>query len=404
MGLEGRTLGNFVVEEEIGRGGMGVVLRARQPLLDRLAVLKKVRRELAELPELAERFQREARAAGAIHHPNVVSVYDHFTWRGDHYIAQEYVDGVDLDAAIDKLGRLPWRQAALIVLELTRGLEEIHAQGTFHRDLKPSNILVGRRGEVKIADFGVALEAKGGKLTQPGTLVGTPPYMPPEQIKGTRADTRSDLFSLGVVFYELLTGERPFAEPEEGGQIEDLLRNMEKERYAPVASLAPRTPRAGRRIVRSCLRAKPNRRIGSARELRVRLEQLLDTPSPADVRSEIAIHFWEQGVFETRADQTLVLAPASTYLPSRPGFGWLPASLAAAVIVATLLLVDIRPVAAPRDARSAAAQQRRSERAPEQRALEASLIATSFDSFAEWSKDEGLSPMPALPQVFEPER
>jgi serine/threonine protein kinase len=138
--MEGRTLGNFVVEEEIGRGGMGVVLRARQPMLGRLAVLKKVRRELAELPELAERFQREARAAAAVHHPNVVAVYDHFTWRGDHYIAQEYVDGVDLAAATSRIGRLPWRIASLVALEMARGLEEIHAHGTVHRDLKPPNI------------------------------------------------------------------------------------------------------------------------------------------------------------------------------------------------------------------------------------------------------------------------
>ena len=157
----GKTLGNFVVEGEVGRGGMGVVLRARQESLDRPVVLKQVRRDLLEFPELLERFQREARAAGAVHHQNVVAVYDCFSWRGNHYIAQEFVDGVDLSSALSITGAMPWRIAALIGLQVARRLEEIHSLGTVHRDLKPANILLGRRGEVKIADFGLALEARG---------------------------------------------------------------------------------------------------------------------------------------------------------------------------------------------------------------------------------------------------
>jgi serine/threonine-protein kinase len=155
--LIGKTLGNFVVEDEIGSGGMGVVLLARQTSLDRPAVLKRIRRDLGSYPQLSERFQREARAAAQIHHQNVVAVYDCFSWRSDQYIAQEYVDGVDLSTAISRSGPLPWRVAGLIALEVARGLDEIHGIGTVHRDLKPANILLGRRGEVKIADFGLAL-------------------------------------------------------------------------------------------------------------------------------------------------------------------------------------------------------------------------------------------------------
>ena len=210
-----KTLGNFVIERELGQGGMGVVFLARQSSLDRPAVLKRLRRDLTATANLVARFQREARAAAAVHHQNVVAVYDCFCWRGEHYIAQEFVDGVDLRSALLRTNRLPPRIAGLIALEVVRGLEAIHARSMVHRDLKPANILLGRDGEVKIADFGIAFEPTGKGLTQPGTMLGTPPYMPPEQMLGERVDPRGDLFSLGVVLYEILAGTLPYTEPEE---------------------------------------------------------------------------------------------------------------------------------------------------------------------------------------------
>jgi serine/threonine protein kinase len=149
--LVGRSLGHYVVERELGGGGMGEVLLARQESLDRPAVLKRIRSELREHQELAERFRREARTAAAIHHPNVVAVYDRFTFRGNEYIAQEFVDGSDLAGVLKTRGALPHRIVCMIALEVARGLEAIHTEGTVHRDLKPLNIMVGRKGEVKIS-------------------------------------------------------------------------------------------------------------------------------------------------------------------------------------------------------------------------------------------------------------
>ena len=211
-----RTIGNFSIERELGSGGMGVVLLGRHQSLDRPAVLKRLRPDLSASEDLVERFAREARSAASIHHQNVVAVYDWISWRGEHYIAQEYVDGVDLREALGHAQRFPWRLAALVALELARGLEAIHARGMVHRDLKPANVLLGRNGDVKIADFGIAIDATSDGLTRPGTTIGSPPYIAPEQLLGERVDARGDLFGLGVVLYELLTGAPPYREPGAG--------------------------------------------------------------------------------------------------------------------------------------------------------------------------------------------
>lgn len=340
--LKGKTLGNFVVADELGRGGMGVVLLAEQKSLERPAVLKKVRSDIAEFPELAERFAREARAAAAVHHQHVVAVYDYFQWRGHQYIAQEYVDGLDLSEVLKRTGGMPWRIAARIALGVARGLEELHSRGIVHRDLKPSNILVGRRGEVKIADFGLALDASGVTLTQPGAMIGSLSYMPPEQMLGERVDARGDLFSLGVVLFEILAGTPPYAEPA-GDETESLLRRMQKERHPRLRSLARRTPRAIARLVRSCLRARTRKRPASAGVFRRTLERQLGSISPADCSGEIASFLWERQVFETRDNETvLVLQAEVAHRPTRP-LQWAAFAMAIALGLAVAGIYAFQP-------------------------------------------------------------
>ena len=276
-----KTLGNYAVEKEIGRGGMGVVYLGRQNGLERAAVLKKLRDDLASGPEFLERFRREAHAAGEVHHQNVVAVYDCFTYRGDQYIAQEYVDGIDLRGVLEKVQRVPPEIAGRIALEIIRGLEAIHSSGTVHRDLKPANILLGRSGEVKIADFGIALDPTGPKLTQPGIMIGTPPYMLPEQMLGARVDHRGDLFSFGILCYEMVAGETPYPGPQDD-EAETLLARMEKERYRPLRKRVPAAARHFSRLVRSCLRPRANQRGGSAAAVRRKLERKILYPSSAD--------------------------------------------------------------------------------------------------------------------------
>ena len=294
-----KTIGSYQVERELGKGGMGIVYVARQPDLDRRVVVKGLRRDFVDDPIAAERFIREAQAASAIHHQNVVAVHDCFMVRGERFIALEFVDGVDLATALGQVGRFPPRMAALVALEICRGLEEIHAQGIVHRDLKPSNVLLGRAGEVKIADFGIAIDGSAPALTQTGHAVGTPSYMSPEQLRGARADARSDIFSLGIVLYEMLSGRTPFEVDGERG----LLDTIEAGHHRPVSQTAPATPRAMKKLIRRCLQPKSARRPEDASELRRALDRQLGAPAPAETRARIAGWLWERGVFEIELDE-----------------------------------------------------------------------------------------------------
>ena len=302
-GTQPKRVGSFEIADEIGQGGMGVVYLARQPTLDRMVVLKKIRRELLVDPGIVERFQREARAAAAVHHQNIVSVYDSFESRGDHYIAQEFVDGHDLRWILAQVGRLDAEVAALIGLEVARGLEEIHARGIVHRDLKPANILIGATGETKIADFGIAVVPTADGLTRPGILVGSIPYMAPEQILGQRADHRTDIFLFGNLLFEMLTGSAPYRGPDDE-TLESLVERMQGERYAHVRKIAPATPRVLARLIRGCLRARPARRISSMTQIRQSLERALGRPSPHDCRREIAHRLWARKIFSAAEGRT----------------------------------------------------------------------------------------------------
>ncbi len=347
----GQKIGPFVVEAELGRGGMGEVLLARQTSLDRPAVLKKIRRDLVEREDLARRFEREARTAAQIHHPNVVAVYDQFRHRQNMYIAQEYVDGVDLKTSLSRLGGLPWRIAALIALEITRGLEEIHGLGTVHRDLKPANILIGRRGQVKIADFGLALEAAGSSLTEPGVMIGSPTYMPPEQMLGDRVDARCDLFALGVIVYEMLVGRAPYRLPgiddeeaDEPPATGSLLKQMQSESYPKPKGAHGWIPRPLVKLLRRLMRGKAARRPATTREVRLALERGLGGPSAADARDEILAYVVGRGLFEPEENETVWLdRPLGERSARRAGWAWAAAGVLAVAALAATFIVAARP-------------------------------------------------------------
>jgi eukaryotic-like serine/threonine-protein kinase len=210
--MEQPKLGRYVIQSELGRGAMGVVYKATDTVLERTVAVKTVNmaleRDGAERYEA--RFYQEARAAGGLNHPNIVTVYDVGKAGDVAYMAMEFIEGVELRTLLGEGRRLPVPQAVSIAAQVAEGLGYAHQHGVVHRDIKPANIMVTPATPVKITDFGIARMRASGDLTQTGMMLGSPKYMSPEQVIGKRADHRSDLFSLGVILYEMLTGATPF--------------------------------------------------------------------------------------------------------------------------------------------------------------------------------------------------
>jgi len=305
--LIGDRLGRFTLDEKIGEGGMGVIYRARDDRLGRTVAIKLLRSDLVADRERTARFLQEARAASALNHPNIVTIYDidddptRGTW-----IAMEHLEGESLEVRLAR-GRLDPSEAGRIALEVARGLASAHEAGIVHRDVKPANVMLTRSGQVKVLDFGIAkLVSKGTPdptATQTGTIVGTPTYMSPEQIEGHPVDARSDVFSFGAMLYEMLAGRRPFSQ----------LSATLKAPPAPLSSVRPGIDPRLEAIVSRCLSKDPARRYPSAGEL---AQDLQAATAPASRPrwawvaalgvallgfAVVAAWFWRGSVLEQRA-------------------------------------------------------------------------------------------------------
>jgi eukaryotic-like serine/threonine-protein kinase len=212
--MEASKLGRYAIQSELGRGAMGVVYKATDTALERTVAVKTVNMALERdgAEKYEARFYQEARAAGSLNHPNIVTVYDVGKEGNVAYMAMEFIEGAELRSLLAEGRALPVSQAVSIAAQVAEGLAYAHEHGVVHRDIKPANIMVLSDGPVKITDFGIArMRANTDELTQSGMMLGSPKYMSPEQVIGKRADHRSDIFSLGVILYEMLTGNAPFS-------------------------------------------------------------------------------------------------------------------------------------------------------------------------------------------------
>jgi eukaryotic-like serine/threonine-protein kinase len=263
-------IGRYEVRERIGQGAMADVWRAYDPGIGRELAIKVLKDEFRADAEYAGRFLREAKAAGALSHPNIVTIYDVGEEGGYPYIAMELLDGEPLDAVIERYGRLPADDVVAVGLQLAEALRYAHELGIVHRDIKPSNIMLGGDGRtIKILDFGIARVAEGAfdeaetLRTQVGQVLGTPRYMSPEQALGQELDGRSDLFSAGAVLYELTTGQRAFS----GSSAATLAIQITQQDPAPIADLAPDAPRGLQHIIAKLLAKRPERRFKDGAQL-----------------------------------------------------------------------------------------------------------------------------------------
>jgi tRNA A-37 threonylcarbamoyl transferase component Bud32 len=296
-----KSLGRYKIIKEIGRGAMGIVYQGYDPKIDRVVALKTIRKDrLAEsrdVEDLVMRFQKEVQATGKLVHPNIIVIYDTGEDKERAYIAMEYVEGDTLENVIQKGIRFPMEKIIDMIEQICDGLEYTHGQGIVHRDLKPSNIMLVQGKKVKIADFGIskAVGAASSPLTQAGILLGTPSYMSPEQIAGTEINGRSDLFSLGIILYQLLTGEKPFV----GDNIPTLLYNIVNKDPVSPSQVDSSIPSVFDDVITKALAKDPDKRYRRARDFVEDLkrahrgEALIEAPS-TEATMTAAQGVWER--------------------------------------------------------------------------------------------------------------
>jgi len=260
----GTVLGDrYRIEELLGFGGMGSVYKASDLELDRVVALKVIRPHLADDPNVLQRFKQEIILSREVTHRNVVRIFDIGQADDTRFISMEFVEGTDLHGVLKERGALPAEEAMEIIEQVCLALDAAHQQGVVHRDLKPANIMIVPDGRVVVMDFGIARSLEHSGMTQTGSLLGTPDYMSPEQVKGESVDSRSDLFALGIIFYQLLTGELPY----KGETPMAAMYTRTQKRAAPIRDLDPDLPGFLGDVVGRCLEIPIHKRYQSAREV-----------------------------------------------------------------------------------------------------------------------------------------
>ncbi|EGK70247.1 Putative calcium/calmodulin-dependent protein kinase [Methyloversatilis universalis FAM5] len=392
-------LGKYDILRELGQGAMGIVYEGRDPVIDRRVAIKTLKREQLERSEADEviaRFKREAQAAGRLNHPNVVAIYEYGEMSGEEadgtaFIAMEFVQGRELKDAFDSDERIALPLVGRIMGQLLDALEHAHRNGVVHRDIKPANIILLADGTVKVADFGVA-RIESSNLTQAGTVMGTPSYMSPEQFMGQTVDGRSDLFSAGVVLYQLLTGEKPFT-----GALTTIMHKVLKEDPPWPSVLNVHVPARLDAVVKRAMAKRPEDRFQSAADFRRALDAAL-TGAPADEDATM-VNLGDATLSDaTLATATMAGAPpaaqadATLQQPARPPVSAAPASGAAAP------RPDTPPTMPPPAARPAPS------RAPIAVAVTAALVAVAAGGWllTRPAPEAPAAPPPTAPVAAEP--
>lgn len=308
-----KKVGNYQILDELGKGGMSTVYLAIQKSLDRRVAIKELLPSLKADTEMVERFKREAKASASMAHEGIVNIFDFWLERGSYYLAMEYLEGKDLGEVVETTGVIPVEAAMTIASKAADALHYAHQRGIVHRDVKSGNIFITEKGEVKLTDFGIAYVPGKSPLTQPGIAIGTPEYMSPEQIRGEKADPRSDIFSLGVVLYEMLTGRRPFGED----GVEEVIASVLSKKPKGPRKLTTGIPWRLHWLTMKCLQKKPQKRFKTMEDLKISLERLL--PEESEDRTRAFSSFLEMIFHREGADGE---KPAQFRRKKRISFGY----------------------------------------------------------------------------------
>ncbi len=300
----GHTVGSYKITEKIGEGGMGAVFRGIDVMLDREVAIKMLRPELARQAQLAERFRSEAVTLARLNHPNIATLYSFLRQNDDFFMVMEYVRGETLEQ-IMRRGPMNCETAVTLFCHALEGMEHAHGMNIVHRDIKPANLMMTERGSIKVMDFGIARVLGTDRMTRAGHLVGTIEYMPPEQVRGGETDARSDIYSLGILLYEMITGRVPFMSPSEY----DLMRAQVEDPPPPPRQFAPQTPVAIEQSILRALRKNKEDRFQTASEFRLAL--LTSNNAPAFSSASVAANqrVQSQHVKATRLASAVAAVP-----------------------------------------------------------------------------------------------
>jgi serine/threonine-protein kinase len=278
----GRMVGNYKVFELIGEGGMGAVYQGIDIMLEREVAIKMLRPELARDPNLVERFRSEAITLARLNHPNIATLYSFLRERDDFFMVMEFVRGVTLDEKIRREGAMPVAHAAHLFCQALEGIDHAHQMGIVHRDIKPANMMLTGNGSMKVMDFGIARVLGTSRMTRTGHLIGTVEYMSPEQVRGEETDARSDIYSLGMLLYEMLTGRLPFNATSDY----ELMRSQIEEAPRPPTQFAPHIPIEVERAIMRALAKRTDARFQTAGQFR---SALLQSSGAADAQVRGAV-------------------------------------------------------------------------------------------------------------------
>jgi serine/threonine protein kinase len=262
--MVGTVVGSFKITEKIGEGGMGAVYRGIDIMLEREVAIKMLKPELARQPQVVERFRSEAITLAKLNHPNIATLYSFIRNGEDYFMVMEYVRGETLDEAIRKFGAMAIERAVPLFCQALEGIDHAHRMGIIHRDIKPGNIMLTETGSIKVMDFGIARVLGTARMTKQGGVVGTVEYMSPEQVRSLESDARSDVYSLGILLYEMLTGRVPFNSPSEF----DLMKAQIEDAPTPPRTFAAHISLAVEQAIMRALAKKPEARFQTAGEFR----------------------------------------------------------------------------------------------------------------------------------------
>jgi serine/threonine protein kinase len=319
----------YEIIEDLGQGGMGKVYKAFDAKVRERIAIKLIRPAIASEPATLERFHHELKTARQIVHKNVCRMFDIGEAQGRHFITMEYVSGEDLRCLIKRIGHFTFGKAVFIAAQICEGLAEAHAMGIVHRDLKPQNIMIDKDGNAKIMDFGIARSIESRGMTESGMIIGTPEYMSPEQAEGIAVDRRSDLYSLGIILYEMMTGRVPF----DGGTPMSVAIKQKTAKPRPPREFNPQIPDGLNRLILKCLEKNPDKRYASAKDMLADLREM-EKGIPATDR------IIPQPKSGTVRKITARLGAKKVFLPSAIGLGVL-------AVVAVLWILRPSPEPAP---------------------------------------------------------